>query len=132
MPESSALVLIVDDEKDVCDVLCRLLKPEGLQVLVAYEGKTALKMIVSEIPDVLIVDFKMPGIDGMELLKRAKEIDPELPVVMITAYADVYGAVEAMRAGAHDYMPKPFENYEVIRVVRRALEDLKKGIASEG
>jgi len=113
----------VDDEKDICVLLSRLVRKEGLKALAAYDGETALKLIVSERPDVLLVDFKMPGIDGMELLKRTKEIDSDLPVIMITAYADIKGAVEAMRAGAHDYLAKPFENLEVIRVVHRALTE---------
>jgi len=113
----------VDDEKDICVLLSRLVRKEGLKDLVANDGETALKLIVSERPDVLLVDFKMPGLDGMELLKRATEIDSDLPVIMITAYADIKGAVAAMKAGAHDYLAKPFENLEVIRVVHRALTE---------
>jgi len=116
-------ILIVDDEKEICTLLSRLVKEEGFNTMVAHDGKAALKLIISESPDVLLVDFKMPGMDGMELLKRAEEIDSDLPVIMITAYADIKGAVEAMRMGAHDYLAKPFENLEVIRVVRRALTE---------
>jgi DNA-binding NtrC family response regulator len=118
-------ILIVDDEKNICTLLSRLLSREGLETMEAYEGDTALKMVVSQKPDVVLVDFRMPGMNGMELLERAKELDQDLPVVMITAYADIKGAVEAMRAGAHDYLAKPFENLEVIRVVYRALEERK-------
>jgi DNA-binding NtrC family response regulator len=118
-------ILIVDDEKSICTLLSRLLMKEGLKTIEAYEGTTAIKTIVSQKPDVVLVDFRMPGMNGMELLKRAKELDQDLPIVMITAYADIKGAVEAMRAGAHDYLAKPFENLEVIRVVYRALEERK-------
>lgn len=123
MKENSAQILIVDDEKEICTLLSRLVKKEGFNARVAHDGKAALKLIVSERPDVLLVDFKMPGMDGMELLKHAKEIDSDLPVIMITAYADIKGAVEAMRMGTHDYLAKPFENLEVIRVMRRALAE---------
>lgn len=123
MAEHDAAVLIVDDEQHICDILSRLVKSEGLRVLVSHDGDAALKMISSEMPDVLLVDFKMPGTDGMEVVKRAKEIDPDLPVVMITGYADIQGAVKAMRAGAHDYLAKPFEHHEVIRVLHRALAE---------
>jgi len=116
-------ILIVDDEKNICSLISRILKKEGLETIETYEGDTALKMILSENPDIALVDFRMPGMNGMDLLKRAKEVDEDLPVVLITAYADIKGAVEAMRAGAHDYLAKPFENLEVIRVVYRALEE---------
>jgi len=116
-------VLIVDDEKNICTLLSRLLRREGLETMEAYEGNTAVKMIASQKPDVVLVDFRMPEMDGMELLKRAKELDQDLPIVMITAFADIKGAVKAMRAGAHDYLAKPFENLEVIRVVYRALAE---------
>jgi DNA-binding NtrC family response regulator len=118
-------VLIVDDEQEMCVLLSRLMEGEGLKTLMAHDGNTALKMVISERPDVLFLDFKMPGMDGMELLERAKEIDADLPVIMITAYADIKGAVDAMRASAHDYLAKPFENLEVIRVLHRALAERK-------
>ncbi len=127
----SRQILIVDDEKKICDFLSRLLQMEGFKTIVAYDGFVAQKLIQTKMPDVMIVDFKMPGMDGMELLEKAKAADPELPVVMITAYADIPGAVKAIKAGAHDYMPKPFNNHEVIRVVHRALaeRDLKRKLA---
>jgi len=81
-------------------------------------------------PEVLLLDFRMPDMDGMEVMKKAKELDPDLPVIMITAHADIHGAVDAMRAGAHDYLAKPFEHHEVIRIARRALSEreLKKKV----
>jgi DNA-binding NtrC family response regulator len=121
--EHNSRVLIVDDEEDICNLLSRLMKREGLDTLVALEGHAALNVIINEMPDVLLADIKMPGMDGMELLKRAKEMDPDLPVVMITAHADVPGAVQAMKAGAHDYLAKPFAHHEVIRVTLRALHE---------
>ena len=123
MNKENSRILIVDDEKEICVLLSRLVRKEGLKDLVAHDGETALKLVVSERPDVVLVDFKMPRMDGMELLKHAKEIDSDLPVIMITAYADIKGAVEAMRVGAHDYLAKPFENLEVIRVLHRALTE---------
>jgi two-component system nitrogen regulation response regulator GlnG len=71
----------------------------------------------------MLVDVKMPRMDGWELLKKAKDLDPDLPVVMVTAFADIPGAVGAIKLGAHDYVAKPFDNDEVIRVVRRALAE---------
>ena len=131
MTEFSTRVLVVDDEQQVFTLLTGLLKKEGLKAIAANEGSVALKMIRTEMPDMMLVDFKMPGMDGMELLEKAKAVDPELPVVMITGYADISGAVEAIKAGAHDYMSKPFNNHEVIRVVHRALaeRDLKRKLS---
>lgn len=116
-------ILIVDDEEDLCAVLSQLISREGYQCLTAHEGETALKMVYSHAPEVMLLDFKMPGMDGMEVLKKAKELDQSLPVVMITAFADVPGAVTALKAGVHDYLAKPFDNNEVIRVVQRALAE---------
>jgi len=116
-------ILIVDDEKDICSVLSNLVEKEGFKALVAQDGHMALKVIRSETPDILLVDVRMPGMDGMEVLRQAKHLDRDLPVVMITAYAGIHQAVEAIKAGAHDYLPKPFDNHEVIRVIRRALAE---------
>lgn len=132
MKKNRARILIVDDEQYICKILSRMMENQGFDALTAYEGETALKMIRSEIPDVLLLDFMMPGINGMEVMKYAKELDPDLPVVMITAYANIQGAVEAIRAGAHNYLAKPFQHVEVIEVVNRALaeRDLKQKLKS--
>jgi DNA-binding NtrC family response regulator len=123
MTSQNGIILIVDDEWLICKALSRLMQKEGFQALVTQDGFSAKKMLRTESPDVMLTDFRMPGMDGMELLKEARRLDPDLPVIMITAYADIPGAVEAMRAGAHDYLAKPFEHDEVIRVVRRALAE---------
>jgi DNA-binding NtrC family response regulator len=123
MKENSVRIMIVDDEEYIRASLTRVMTAEGFKVQVAHNGATALKMIQEELPEVLLVDFKMPGMDGMEVLRRAKELYPDLPVILITAYAEVQGAVDAMRAGAHDYLSKPFDHHEVIRVVHRALAE---------
>ena len=128
MIKNRARILIVDDEQHICKILSRLMEKQGFDALTAYEGETALKMIRSEIPDVLLLDLMMPGIDGMEVMKYAKELDPDLPVVMITGHAHIQGAVEAIRAGADNYLAKPFQHLEVIEIVNRALteRDLKQ------
>ncbi len=87
----------------------------------ACNGFDALKLIKSELPEILFTDFRMPGMDGIELMTKAKKLDPDLPVVFITAYADVPGAVNAMKMGAHDYLVKPFDHHEIVRVMHRAL-----------
>ena len=96
---------------------------EGLVPVVAADGPSALRLIQSESPDVLLVDFRLPGMDGMQVLQHSKKLDEDLPVILITAFAEVRGAVEAIRAGAHDYLSKPFDHSEVIRVVLRAMNE---------
>jgi len=123
MKKQNASILIVDDDKNICEILSLLVKKEGLKTLVAHEGDTALKIIRSKMPDIVLLDIKMPGMDGIEVLKQVKELDENLPIVMITAYANIQGAVDAIRLGAHDYLAKPFDDHEVIRVVHRALAE---------
>jgi len=121
--KNNTKILIVDDEENFLTILSSLMKKQGHKVVTAGDGKKALKLIHMEAPDVLLSDVKMPGMDGIELLKKAKELDPDLPVVMITGFADIPGAVNMIKLGAHDYLPKPFDNNEVIRVVQRALTE---------
>ena len=130
MTDGNSRILIVDDDKGICELLSTLVEGEGFEALAAQDGEMALKMVRSEDPDLLLLDIIMPGMDGMELLRQAKDLDRELPVVLITGYADVPGAVKAMKAGAYDYLPKPFNVHEVMRVIHRALADgaLKKKV----
>jgi two-component system nitrogen regulation response regulator GlnG len=126
MDASATRVLIVDDDRDISSLLSALMNKEGLTSMMAHDGETALRMIPRARPGMLLVDVKMPGIDGMEVLHRVRETNPSLPVVLITAYAEVPASVAAMRAGAFDYLAKPFEHSEVIRVVRAALAEGKR------
>jgi two-component system nitrogen regulation response regulator GlnG len=123
MKKHAADILIVDDEQPFRTVLSSIIEEEGFKTSVAQDGDTALRMIRRDPPDIMLTDVKMPGMDGWELLRKAKDLDPDLPVVMVTGFADIPGAVGAIKVGAHDYLAKPFDNYEVIRVVRRALAE---------
>jgi DNA-binding NtrC family response regulator len=126
MDPSATRVLIVDDDRDISALLSVLMNKEGLTSMMAHDGETALRMVPVARPDMLLVDVKMPGIDGLTVLKRVKEIDPHLPVVLITAYAEISASVAAMRAGAFDYLAKPFDHPEVVRVVRAALAERER------
>jgi two-component system nitrogen regulation response regulator GlnG len=116
-------ILIADDDLEIAESLGHLVRREGLTPLLAKDGTEALQLIGAGDPDVLLADIRMPGMDGMELMRKAKELDPELPVILITGFAEIQGAVEALRAGAHDYLAKPFEHRQVVRVVLRALNE---------
>ena len=116
-------ILIVDDDREMVRLLGQVVQLEGLTPLLAKDGTEALRMIRAADPDVVLADLRMPGMDGMELMRKAKELDPDLPVILITGFAEVFGAVEAIRAGAHDYIAKPFQHQQVTRVVLRALNE---------
>jgi DNA-binding NtrC family response regulator len=118
-------ILVVDDEVVICKSIQRILSPEGYEVKTALSGEKALEKISQESFDIVITDLKMPGMDGMELLAKIKEKDPEIVVIMITGYSTVQTAVQAMRMGALDYIPKPFTPEELIVVVEKALEKKK-------
>ena len=128
MSDLISRILVVDDEAEIRDILTHLLEKEGFKVITAPDGHQAMQKICLETPDAVILDVCMPGLNGMELLKKIKEISGDLPVVLITAYGDIHQAVEALKEGAYDYLVKPFDNNEVIRIIRHALSErqLKK------
>jgi DNA-binding NtrC family response regulator len=118
-------ILVVDDERDICRALDFLLSREGYKVSTAYNGLDALKKIEAEEFDLVITDLKMEGMTGMEVLDRAVALRPNLIVIIMTAFASVESAVEAMKKGAGDYIVKPFINEDVKMTVRRLLEHKK-------
>jgi two-component system NtrC family response regulator len=97
-------ILVVDDEKNYLVVLETLLEGEGYEVLTSYNPVQALELLRNCDADLVITDMKMPKMNGIELLERAKKGDPDLPVIMMTAYGTVEKAVEAMKNGAYDYI----------------------------
>ncbi len=117
------LILIVDDEPDLCELLSHLMRKEGFAVEAAADGEAALEAVRTLKPDVMLLDIRLPDLDGMEVMCRSQGFAPHMPVVLMTAYAEMRGAIEAMKAGAHDYLTKPLEHQDVLRVVRRALAE---------
>lgn len=115
-------ILVVDDEPNLRRVLSAQLERDGYDVHTAEDGEQALGMLGEHHIDLVITDLRMPKLDGMELLRRALEMDDELPVVMITAHGTVDNAVEALKTGAFDYITKPFDQSEVRTIVRKALK----------
>jgi DNA-binding NtrC family response regulator len=122
MSETTTGVLVVDDEFSVRDSLAQWFRRDGYRTAGAADAAQALARLQAEPWDVVLLDIKMPGVDGMELLGRLRELDPDLAVIMITAYAAVDTAVAAMKLGAFDYITKPIDPDELSQVVRRALE----------
>jgi two-component system, NtrC family, response regulator len=115
-------VLIVDDDDSLRRVTQLQLEEAGYRVLMASNGSEALGIFEQEIPPLVITDLKMPGLSGLDLLKQIRHAHPETCVLMITAFGSVQNAVEAMKAGAYDYIAKPIDYEELVLVVNRAME----------
>lgn len=115
-------ILIIDDEKNYLVILEALLAPEGYEIITEDNSINALRLIREADLDLVITDMKMPGMDGMVLLDEVKKIDPELPVIIMTAYGTIEMAVEAMKKRAYDYITKPFRNEELKLSIKKALE----------
>ncbi len=125
MAEHIPRVLVVDDEEEIRKILSRILEKEGFEVITASDGEQAMEKICFDTSDAVLLDVRMPGLSGMDVLKKIKAIDDDLPVVLVTAYADTRQAVEAMKEGAYDYLAKPFDNNEVVWITSRALAEGK-------
>ena len=106
-------ILIADDEANMRWVLERALSKAGYEVETAEDGQLALERALAERPDLVLLDLKMPKLDGLSVLRRLKEHYPDLLIIMMTAHGSTATAVEAMKAGAHDYLMKPFDMEEV-------------------
>ncbi len=115
-------ILIVDDEKNYLVVLQALLAEAGYEVFTAGGGPQALAVAAEEEPELVITDMRMPTMTGVELIQRLKERFPDILIIVMTAYGTVENAVEAMKAGAVDYITKPFENTELLLTVQKALK----------
>jgi DNA-binding NtrC family response regulator len=120
-----ATILVVDDEKLLLDSLNRALSREGYHVLTAVNGKEALASFEENLPDLVLLDVKLPDADGIQLLQKFRQRDPRCPVVIMTAYSGIKGAVEAIKQGAYDYIAKPFDIDGLKLLVARCLESRK-------
>jgi two-component system response regulator HydG len=115
-------ILVVDDESAILDTVRILLKNEGFDVTVAQGGKAGLEAIASQSPHVVLSDIRMPGAGGIDILKAARERDGDMPVILMTAQAELRTAIEAVNQGAFHYILKPFRNDELVAICRRAAE----------
>jgi DNA-binding NtrC family response regulator len=125
-------VLIVDDDEDARAALATILAAEGFQPVGAADGETAVDRVASDPPAVVLLDRVMPGLDGIETLRRLKAIAPEVPVIIVTGYGDTSSAVQAMKLGAYDYLTKPLQIDQILMAVRRAAERRELGAEIEG
>lgn len=119
-------ILIIDDEPDIVEVMVARLEAMGFYAVGYTRAPKALDHLRKEDFSVLITDLKMPDMDGMEVLGEAKKIDPDIEVIIFTAYGSIEGAVQAIKEGAHDYLVKPFEPIELVAKIEKAIE--KRGL----
>ena len=121
-PDAAPTILVVDDEINICRAVEKILAKIGIRVRSALNGEEALALLAAEPFDAVLTDLKMSRLGGMEVLRRAKELHPGIPVIVMTGFASVSSAVEVMKLGAVDYLPKPFTPDEIRAVVRQALD----------
>ncbi len=122
----SSSILVVDDEQLFATSMAQFLTRHGYVVNVNTLGEVALNTIEEEPPDLVLLDYRLPRIDGLKVLQKIKETHPEILVIMMTAYGSVEGAVEAMKLGAFDYVSKPIDLEELRLVIEKALESLRR------
>jgi len=124
-------ILVVDDEHLIRWSLEQSLKKQGYDVITAASGEEAIRQVQEDAPALMLLDIQLPGMDGLQVLEKVKELDDEIIVVMVTALGVLETAVKAMRLGAHDYINKPFNLDELSIIVKKALEtrQLRKEVA---
>ena len=122
-----ARIAILDDEARMADILSIVLRREGYEVESFSQPELAVEALLERPFDLLITDLRMPGMDGLEVMRRVREQEPELPVILITAHGSVPSALSALKEGAFDYVEKPFDNEELKSLARRALEVTRLG-----
>ena len=121
--QNSTSILIVDDDQNVLEVLEARLSSAGFSIFRAENGRDALKLLQEHKIDLMISDMKMPGMSGMEVLGKARSLQPGLPIIFLTAYGSIPDAVKAVRAGAVDYLAKPFDGRELVYKLRKVLDE---------
>ena len=117
-----ATLLVADDDPGLRESLERTLSREGYRVVLASDGRAALERVQSGGIDLIVTDLKMPGLTGLELLRAAKTIAPDVDVILLTAFGTVEEAVKAMKDGAYDFLTKPFRREQLIKLIDKALE----------
>lgn len=117
-------VLIIDDNKDILDLLASILGRVGYKTNVTDDGETALRQIEKKPPDVVLLDLRLPGMDGMAILEQIRKLSPGSNVIILTGHGGVKDAVKAMKLGAFDFIGKPFDNDELLMTIKRACENI--------
>jgi len=114
-------ILVVDDERDICRMISNILKEEGYKVDKAYDGKQAIRKVKTRGYNLMLLDYKLPDIDGINVLKEIRRIEPSLKVIMISAYGSPSTKSMAKKFGVYRFLDKPFDLNRLVRVVKDAL-----------
>ncbi len=129
--EPKGKVLVVDDAPDTLEIISKLLRFEGYEVVTAATGEEGVKKAAEEKPEVVLMDISLPGIDGTEALRRIRAIDPSICVVILTAFATVDNAIQALKEGASDFIKKPFENDHLVHIVNQCVDKYRTVMEKE-
>ena len=119
-------LLLVDDEKEFVSTLAERLQMRGIQPQVAFSGEEALEMLKRNVPDVMVLDLKMPGIDGLEVLRRVKKRHPRVQVIILTGHGSERDEAAARRLGAFDHLQKPVDLNDLVQVMGQAFAESRK------
>jgi CheY-like chemotaxis protein len=130
--EAPSRILLVDDEREFVQTLSERLLLRDMGSAVAYDGETALELVGEDQPDVMILDLKMPGIDGIEVLRRVKRTQPEMEVIILTGHGSDADRETCMKLGAFDYLQKPVDIDKLSETIKRANEKIRKRQAEKG
>jgi DNA-binding NtrC family response regulator len=122
-------VLLVDDEKEFVSTLAERMQMRGFDPQVAFSGEQALEMLTRSIPDVMVLDLKMPGIDGLEVLRRVKKSHPRIQVIILTGHGSERDEVAARRLGAFDHLQKPVDLNDLVLVMEQAFERNREDVS---
>ncbi len=115
-------IMIIDDERGVCDILSRLFSDEGYEVSHSTNPLEGIELVKKGKPDCVLLDIKMPHMDGIDVLAKLKGFDKDLKVIMITGFGNLETAMESMKLGAADYITKPFDLEVIKRLVKKVIE----------
>lgn len=117
--DSQKTILVVDDDEVIRDLLKRILSKEGYHVTVACDGSEALENLKAKSVDIVLSDMNMPNLSGFELLKQIREIHPEIGVIIMTSYGDIYSIKDSLLLGADEYISKPFKSMEIVMIIEK-------------
>src|SRR5690606_18326841 len=132
-PQMSNQILVIDDDQDLCRVLSNFLKKSKFEVDVAYKAEEGLNLLRSNSYDLVLCDYRLPDMTGVEALQKIKVLNPDVAVVIITGYSDVRTAVDTFRYGANDYVTKPLYPDELLVTVKETIQkNQEKNLAKSG